>query len=108
MEGSRLATENDCLFYETTAAEEFEHVQSIFHDAVRVLTGQGRSEPNMDLLYINEENGRAGFSGNPYLRGKQAPSFRRAKSPRSFENGKDPKKGTSSFKFFNKSFKIFN
>ncbi|XP_064620819.1 ras-like protein family member 12 [Lineus longissimus] len=105
-EGSRLATENDCLFYETTAAEEFEHVQSIFHDAVRMLIGQGR-EPTMDLLYINEENGRGGFSGNPYSRQKQASSFRRAKSPRGFENGKD-KKGTTSFKFFNKSFKIFN
>ncbi|CAG2233848.1 RASL12 [Mytilus edulis] len=97
-EGSALATEFDCLFYETTAAEEFEYVEDVFHGVLHEIQKE-RSQLNFQPLFISEEKFHVGHKGA------------RPKSPKVVVDKKDEKpvkKNSTSFKLFNKSFKIFN
>ncbi|KAK3097935.1 hypothetical protein FSP39_014669 [Pinctada imbricata] len=99
-EGNNLATKYDSLFFETTAAEEFEFVEDVFHGVLHEIQRE-RSDKHMNFqpLFISEEKFHAAQRGRP-------------KSPRVTQERKDertaPKKNSSSFKLFNKSFKIFN
>lgn len=99
-EGNSLAGEFDCLFYETTAAEEFEYVEDVFHGILHEIRERADKQLNFQPLFISEEK----FHVTP--RGV------RPKSPKITADKKDDKatgkKNTSSFKLFNKSFKIFN
>lgn len=100
-EGAALATEFECLFFETTAAEEFEYVEDIFHGLVHEIQRErGEKHIHFQPLFITEEKFQSAQRGG------------RPKSPRSPADRKDDKTGSkknsSSFKLFNKSFKIFN
>ncbi|KAL5004577.1 hypothetical protein ScPMuIL_018033 [Solemya velum] len=97
-EGHTLAGEYDCLFFETTAAEEFEYVEDVFHGVVHEIQRErGERPPHLQPLFISED--KLASRGRP-------------KSPRSAGEKKDErpqsKKTSPSFKLFNKSFKIFN
>ena len=95
-DGQSLASEFDGLFYECNAAEEYEYVEDIFLGLVHAVQ-QERGERCIPYqpLFISEERFR-----------------NRPRSPRNNSDKKDDKPGskknTSSFKLFNKSFKIFN
>ena len=100
-EGTKLATDYTCLFYEATAAEEYEYVEEVFHGVILYLLQYKNCY--LPHLFISEEKPPPG----------QVPA--RPKSPKGTSERKDdkdskgiPKKNTSSFKIFNKSFKIFN
>lgn len=100
-EGASLAAEYECLFFETTAAEEFEYVEDIFHGLVHEIQRErGEKHIHFQPLFITEEKFQCAQRGG------------RPKSPRSPADRKDDKPGSkknsSSFKLFNKSFKIFN
>lgn len=100
-EGTKLATDYMCLFYEATAAEEYEYVEEVFHGVILYLLQYKNCY--LPHLFISEEKQALG----------QVPA--RPKSPKGTSERKEdkdtkgiPKKNTSSFKIFNKSFKIFN
>lgn len=97
-EGSALSTELDCLFFETTAAEEFEYVEDVFHGVLHEV--QREKALNFQPLFISEEKFSVAQRGG------------RPKSPKVIVDKKDDKgpakKNSTSFKLFNKSFKIFN
>ncbi|XP_033750024.1 ras-like protein family member 12 isoform X1 [Pecten maximus] len=99
VEGNTLAQEFESLFFETTAAEEFEYVEDVFHGIIHEIQREkGDRHVNFQPLFISEEKFHA--------------AQRRPKSPRAGPDKKDEKgptkKNSSSFKLFNKSFKIFN
>ena len=95
-----MATENDCLFFETTAAEEFEYVEDVFHGVLHEIQRE-KSDRNINFqpLFISEEKFHAAQRGRP--KSPRAPPDRK-------EDKAPTKKNSSSFKLFNKSFKIFN
>ncbi|XP_074651437.1 ras-like protein family member 12 [Tubulanus polymorphus] len=110
-EGNALASETDCLFYETTAAEEFEFVQNIFHETVRIVASQHQAAAG--LSDEARTSNACATQRNAVVTGKQ--SLKRPKSPKphidmTIKDGGtlQKKNGGSSFKLFNKSFKIFN
>lgn len=99
-EGQSMCSEFDGLFFECTAAEEYECVENIFHGLVYSIQ-KHRGERHMTIpppLFIAEER-------HP---GQKV----RPRSPRNGNEKKDDKspnkKNPTSFKLFNKSFKIFN
>lgn len=96
-DGQTLASESDGLFYECTAAEEYEYVEGIFHGLVHSIQLQ-RGERS--IMFISDD------------RYHSATQRGRPRSPRSNSEKKDDKtqnkKNATSFKIFNKSFKIFN
>jgi hypothetical protein len=98
-EGTALATEFESTFYETTAAEEYEYVEGVFHGVIHDIHREkgDRGHFYFQPLFISEGNFHAAHRG---------------KSPRTAPEKKDDKaptkKNTSSFKLFQKSFKIFN
>lgn len=89
------------MFYETTAAEEFEYVEDVFHGILlEIQREKVEKHVNFQPLFISEEKFQVAQRGRP-------------KSPRVVADKKEEKsaqtkKNTSSFKLFNKSFKIFN
>ncbi|KAL4228264.1 Ras-like protein member 12 [Mactra antiquata] len=97
-DGQTLACEYDGLFYECTAAEEYEYVEGIFHGLVHAIQLQ-RGERS--LMFISDDS-----------RYHSATQRGRPRSPRNSAEKKDDKtqnkKNATSFKLFNKSFKIFN
>lgn len=97
-EGNNLAAEFDSLFFETTAAEEFEYVEDVFHGLIHEIQRERGERPlHLQPLFISED--KLAARGRP-------------KSPRSNTDKKEErpqsKKTSPSFKLFNKSFKIFN
>ena len=98
-DGQTLCCEYDGMFYESTAAEEFEFVEDIFHGLIHSIQRQ-RGERTLAYapLFISED--RLHTQRN------------RPRSPRNSTEKKDDKsqnkKNPTSFKLFNKSFKIFN
>ncbi|XP_013389909.1 ras-like protein family member 12 [Lingula anatina] len=114
-EGSALATEQECLFYETTAAEDYQCVETVFHGIVKEIQREKERQMPLQPLFITEDKPSGSISLGPGSTGSlQRPGFRRAKSPKSeARSEKDSargvhKKSVPSFRIFNKSFKIFN
>ena len=100
-DGQTLANDFEATFYESTAAEEFEYVEDLFHGMIHAIQRE-RGERNFPFqpLYISEEKYNAAQRNRP-------------RSPRNSTDGKkddknQPKKNTPSFKLFSKNFKIFN
>ena len=101
-EGQTLASDFEATFYESTAAEEFEYVEDLFHGMIHAIQRE-RGERNFPFqpLYISEDRYSAAQRNRP-------------RSPRSSTDAKkedknQPKKNTPSFKLrFGKNFKIFN
>lgn len=117
MTGESLARQYECSFHETTAADDYRSVELVFHSITRDIARVSERLMPLQPLFISED--KSGLL-NPV--GSQAlthrTSFRRAKSPKS-QDVKDSKKDdkdakvmtrrtTSTFRIFNKSFKIFN
>ncbi|XP_071097487.1 ras-like protein family member 12 [Haliotis cracherodii] len=95
-EGSGLAAEVDCSFFETTAAEEFEHVEGVFQRVLQDIH-QEKYGHVLQPLVISEDN--AAFFA----------SARRPKSPRGTSDRKEEKNTAKKTPTtFNKLFKIFN
>ncbi|KAK3603110.1 hypothetical protein CHS0354_027894 [Potamilus streckersoni] len=99
-DGTGLASEYDASFFETTAAEDYEFVEEIFHAVVHeIQRHRGERQGIFQPLFISEERFQ--------IAGRSRP-----KSPKISLEKKDDKnpskKNPTSFKLFNKSFKIFN
>lgn len=99
--GKLLADEYECSFYECSAAEDFESVQVIFHEMIRDIWRQREGQLPLAPLYISEDRTNSGTS-------------RRSKSNKFNDKHKEenrvglPRRSATTFKLFNKGFKIFN
>ena len=106
-EGAELASQYDFLFYETTAAEEYQSIEDVFFSLVREITGSSDRQSPLLPLFISEETSRA----MSLKRSKSPKTIDSVKDNKKDENGKDkslPRRAGANFRFFNKSFKIFN
>ncbi|KAM5179138.1 ras-like protein family member 12 isoform 2-T2 [Callospermophilus lateralis] len=54
-EGAALASRFGCLFFEVSACLDFEHVQHVFHEAVREVRRELEKSPLARPLFISEE-----------------------------------------------------
>ncbi|CAO2634568.1 Ras-like protein family member 12 [Lemmus lemmus] len=54
-EGAALAGRFGCLFFEVSACLDFEHVQHVFHEAVREVRRELEKSPMARPLFISEE-----------------------------------------------------
>lgn len=99
-DGQTMCCEYDGTFYECSAAEDYEFVEDIFHGLVHSIQ-RARGERSLAYapLFISEDRFHAAQRNRP-------------RSPRNSTEKKDDKnpnkKNPTSFKLFNKSFKIFN
>ena len=101
LEGNAMSQEFESMFFETTAAEEFEYVEDVFHGVVlEIQREKGDRHLNFQPLFISEEKFHAAQRGRPKSPRSAVPEKKDDKGPQ--------KKNSSSFKLFNKSFKIFN
>ena len=117
--GQALANEFECLFHETSAAEDCQSIKVVFQDVLRDIVHHNERQVALQPLYITEDKSQTNGNG-------QQPTpkqmLRRPKSPKSNESIKkealkEPKEikvptprknaATSAFKFFNKNFKLF-
>lgn len=103
VEGGDLAAEFDCLFFEATAAEEYEYVESVFFGLIHEIQ-RDKSIP-LPPLYISEEKS-PGFPVQKRPKSPKSTADRITRDDKDAKGGQ--KKTTTSFKLFNKSFKIFN
>lgn len=80
-EGSALATHYDSAFFETSAAEEYECVERVFHEMIReVLREQERCMPLRPLFISEDRSGMRSLRtsnrkepiGNPVLQEKNS------------------------------------
>jgi len=109
--GEELATTFEASFYESSAADDLVSVQRVFHDLLREISRVNDGPLTaLQPLFISEDQQAQNVSV-----GRTA--IRRTKSPRTPEsiktdNKKDdklgPRRTVSTFKIFNKGFKIFN
>lgn len=109
-----MANQYDCLFRETSAAEDFESVERVFNALVReVLHSRDRQLP-LQPLFISEDKTSLLGSVSQATPGNGVGRVRRTKSPRGVDQkDKKEEKEQRVFprrfeKIFNKSFKIFN
>ncbi|CAL1526119.1 unnamed protein product [Lymnaea stagnalis] len=115
-EGSSLATEYDSVFYETTAAEEYELVEKVFHRVIQE-AHHDKYGHILQQLYIADDRTTSWgqqqpqsqqsaqqLSQHPHLHQQQ--QQRRPKSPKGASDKKDEKNQQK--KTLNKFFKIFN
>lgn len=58
-EGARVATQHDCSFHETTAAEDYESVQAAFHSLIREIARVKERQMPQCRLFISEDNREA-------------------------------------------------
>jgi Ras-like protein family protein 12 len=110
--GEELAAEYDCHFYEASAAEDYLSVEEVFHELIKDIARMNEQNSALQPLFISESSSSAVTNNNAH-----AP-LRRTKSPKNADNfrvnqKKDdakvlPRRTVSTFKIFNKSFKIFN
>ncbi|XP_033634953.1 ras-like protein family member 12 [Asterias rubens] len=101
LDGSSLATQYACSYHEVSAAGEFKDVENVFQETVREIRREADRHVPLKPLFISEEKT---IPPSP-------PSSRkdrdRAKSPQPKAPRVLQKRTVSSFKFFNKGFKIF-
>lgn len=71
-EGARVATQHDCSFHETTAAEDYESVQAAFHSLIREIARVKERQMPQCRLFISEDN-REAPSPSGQVRLKSAP-----------------------------------
>lgn len=109
--GEELAAEFESSFYETSAADDLGSVQRVFHDLLREISRVNDGPLTaLQPLFISEDQQAHSLSGG------RSTGIRRTKSPRTPEilktDKKDekmaPRRTVSTFKIFNKGFKIFN
>ncbi|KAK2174395.1 hypothetical protein NP493_802g02017 [Ridgeia piscesae] len=117
MTGESLARQYECSFHETSAADDYRSVELVFHSVIRDIARVSERLMPLQPLFISED--KSGLLNPVPSQGlTHRTSFRRAKSPKS-QDVKDSKKDdkdakviarrtTSTFRIFNKSFKIFN
>lgn len=81
-EGSALADQFESLFFETTAAEEYDHVERVFKEAVRQIQREQEQQAPLKPLFISEDKATLTSLLNPSGNATIArSSFKRAKSP---------------------------
>lgn len=110
-EGNSVAAEYDCSFYETTAAEDYEYVEEVFHGVIQELQREKDRTLPLQPLYISEDKTNSllltpGSTGHFSLLRSRSP--KPPLSPEKKEDKVTQRKTTPSFRLFNKSFKIFN
>lgn len=90
-EGSSLAHFYNAAFFETSAAEEFNSVERVFHEAIReVIREQERYMPIRSLYIANDES----KSGNSFL--THIDRSRRLRSPGVIHHNKNGQSSSSS------------
>ncbi|XP_059160122.1 ras-like protein family member 12 [Physella acuta] len=102
-EGASLATEYDSVFYETTATEEYELVEKVFHRLIQE-AHHDKYGHIMQPVYIADD--RQAHWGPQQQAQSQMTLQRRPKSPKGATDKKDEK--IQQKKTLNKFFKIFN
>ncbi|XP_052792818.1 ras-like protein family member 12 [Mya arenaria] len=102
LEGQALSCDFDGLFFECTAAEEYECVEDTFHGLIYSIQKHRGDKHTVcpPPLFISEERLQSGLKTRPRSPRNGAADKKDEKSPN--------KKTPTSFKLFNKSFKIFN
>ncbi|XP_014671027.1 PREDICTED: ras-like protein family member 12 [Priapulus caudatus] len=81
-EGAAMADQFESQFHETTAAEEYEHVERVFREAVRQSQREQEQQAPLKPLFISEDKGALTSLLNPSGNATIArTSFRRSKSP---------------------------
>ncbi|CAH1796115.1 unnamed protein product [Owenia fusiformis] len=122
-EGKTLATQYECLFYETSAAEDYELVNKIFEGTLRELCRIKERQIPLQPLYITEDKPTISALLSPTSPGPFSGlhSTRRAKSPKvtssDIKDTRKDEKDSSNTKFYQKKpttfrilkgFKLFN
>lgn len=109
-EGASLATEYDSVFYETTAAEEYDFVERVFH---RIIQETHHDKYGHLLQQVCIADDRASMWAGPQHQPMQHHhqqfshlQHRRPKSPKGLSERKDERNQQK--KTLNKFFKIFN
>ena len=74
LDGQKIASQYDCLFHETSAADDFHSVQQLFHLLIRYVTKSQERQVSMQPLYIAEDSKTSILSSG-------VRPFRRTKSP---------------------------
>lgn len=98
LDGSALATQYACAYHEVSAAGDFKDVEKVFLDTVREIRREAERHMPLKPLFISEvPPSPPGTKERERSSKNQVP-----KTPRVL-----PKRTVSSFKFFNKGFKIF-
>ncbi|XP_072050627.1 ras-like protein family member 12 [Amphiura filiformis] len=101
LDGSSLAAQYACSFHEVSAAGEFKDVEKVFRDTVREIRREAERHMPLKPLFISEDSKPVPPSpSSPKDRDRSKNTV--PKTPRVL-----PKRTVSSFKFFNKNFKIF-
>ncbi|XP_063955415.1 ras-like protein family member 12 [Lytechinus pictus] len=107
LDGSALATQYACNYHEVSSAGDYEDVEHVFHETVREIRREAERHMPLKPLFIEEKSVTATESGsvNANAHGHHGARTKLAspKAPRVV-----PKRTVSSFKFFNKGFKIFS
>ncbi|XP_071488473.1 ras-like protein family member 12 [Diadema setosum] len=106
LDGGALSTQYACSYHEVSAAGDYEDVEHVFHETVREVRREAERHMPLKPLFIEEKpvsvTDGGSTHGSPHghhARNKLATP----KAPRVV-----PKRTVSSFKFFNKGFKIFS
>lgn len=116
-DGQELATQYECLFHETSAADDFRSVELLFHGLIRKITRPNDGPVSLQPLFISEDS--KGGLLNPLSQGIGSRTFKRTKSPGSTNDVKDgsrlqdkdqyqQRRMPSTFKIFKSRFNIFN
>ena len=106
--GESLATEFDSNFAETSAADDLASVERVFHDLLREISRVNDGPLALQPLFITEDQG----SSRTAMRRTKSPRNPDLKDSKDRKEDKDlrniPRRTVSTFKIFNKGFKIFN
>lgn len=107
-EGEKLAGEFECLFKETSAAEDLESVEQIFRQVTKEVMQNG-DLPGLQPLFITEDRSSSLFQATSGVRRSKAAGKTMDVNMNKERSGSLSKRqaGTT-FRLFNKSFKIFN
>ncbi|XP_030832920.1 ras-like protein family member 12 [Strongylocentrotus purpuratus] len=107
LDGSALATQYACTYHEVSSAGDYEDVEHVFHETVREIRREAERHVPLKPLFIEEKSVTATDTGsaNANAHGHHGARTKMTapKAPRVV-----PKRTVSSFKFFNKGFKIFS
>ena len=117
LEGEEAATSYDCLFQETSAAEDYFSVEKIFHELIRDIskTNDPSTQDTLQPLFIFEESGKGGSLLNPLggmihkrTKTSSAPELKNGGTGSDKELRAGARRMPSTFRLFNRRFNIFN
>ncbi|XP_076354825.1 ras-like protein family member 12 isoform X2 [Tachypleus tridentatus] len=113
LEGASCAKKYQAIFFETTAAEDFQEVEKVFHEVARHILRDKDPSSTLKPLYIGDDKAVSTANRNSLPRNQRSPT---SSSPIITSIPKDRRPDEKNFvmvdrnpkfKLFNKGFKIF-